>query len=404
MSIGGTPNEVRISIQSTANPDVILGYEIARYSYEDGMPVRQVVGFSTDTDYSDVVSLINNRVLSYEVIAVDKFGYRSNAQNVGTVRISHDGSHDKSLWTVTTNMVSAEDSADTAEDEDPCAPETVSAIHQVIDGDYAKDYSGSTISSDAVVMIRMNQVLDVCGLKYTVKSGTPIGSYAVEVSMDGNNWTIVKTGNFENKTGSHTIYFENEAEDPWIRTYDAAYVRLKALGQSTANIAEIDLLGPTGDSISFGAEADSTKGAVGILQENYTYSQGEFIPKGSLVFTGSYKGNPDYNVVVIYDEEGNIVGGVDEEGALNAQQIILAKVPENGMLGEVSDGIWIYWIEPDIMPDLKGKTVRAQLYRVDNALTNEGERLVSDTMPLRIPETLENIILNAGTADNKTTQ
>ena len=74
------------------------------------------------------------------------------------------------------------------------------------------------------------------------------------------------------------------------------------------------------------------------------------------------------------------------------------------MLGEVSDGIWIYWIEPDIMPDLKGKTVRAQLYRVDNALTNEGERLVSDTMPLRIPETLENIILNAGTADNKTTQ
>ena len=137
MSIGGTPNEVRISIQSTANPDVILGYEIARYSYEDGMPVRQVVGFSTDTDYSDVVSLINNRVLSYEVIAVDKFGYRSNAQNVGTVRISHDGSHDKSLWTVTTNMVSAEDSADTAEDEDPCVPETVSAIHQVIDGDYA---------------------------------------------------------------------------------------------------------------------------------------------------------------------------------------------------------------------------------------------------------------------------
>ena len=404
VSIGGTPNEVRISIQSTANPDVILGYEIARYSYEDGMPVRQVVGFSTDTDYSDVVSLINNRVLSYEVIAVDKFGYRSNAQNVGTVRISHDGSHDKSLWTVTTNMVSAEDSADTAEDEDPCVPETVSAIHQVIDGDYAKDYSGSTVSSDAVVMIRMNQVLDVCGLKYTVKSGTPIGSYAVEVSMDGNNWTTVKTGNFENKTGSHTIYFENEAEDPWIRTYDAAYVRLKALGQSTANIAEIDLLGPTGDSISFGAEADSTKGAVGILQENYTYSQGKFIPKGSLIFTGSYKGNPDYNVVVIYDEEGNIVGDVDEEGALNAQQIILAKVPENGMRGEVSDGIWIYWIDPDIMPDLKGKTVRAQLYRVDNALTNEGERLVSDTMPLRIPETLENIILNAGTADNKTTQ
>lgn len=35
------PNEVTVSIQSTADKDVILGYEIARYQYEDGVPVRQ---------------------------------------------------------------------------------------------------------------------------------------------------------------------------------------------------------------------------------------------------------------------------------------------------------------------------------------------------------------------------
>ena len=134
-----------------------------------------------------------------------------------------------------------------------------------------------------------------------------------------------------------------------------------------------------------------TQGAVGILEEEYVYEQGKAIPQGSLIFTGNYKGNPDYNVVVLYDEDGSVVGGVDEENVLKAEQIILAKVPENGALGEVSDGIWIYWIEPEYIDQWKGKTVRAQLYRVDNALTNEGQRLVSDTLPLRIPETLEYI-------------
>lgn len=161
-------------------------------------------------------------------------------------------------------------------------------------------------------------------------------------------------------------------------------------------VSEIDLLGPSGDSISFGVKEDSTRGAVGILNADYMYEAGKTIPKGSLVFTGSYKGNPAYNVVVLYDKNGNIVGGVDEDNVLKAEQIILAHVPENGMLGEVSDGIWIYWIEPDAIPDnLKGQTVRAQLYRVDNALTNEGQRIVSDTLPLRIPGVLEQITLKS---------
>ena len=121
---------------------------------------------------------------------------------------------------------------------------------------------------------------------------------------------------------------------------------------------------------------------------------GEKIPKGSIVFTGTYKGNPAYNVVVLYDEKGKIVGGVDEEGTLTAHQVILADVPEDGLLGETSDGIWIYWIEPENAqtPAISG-SVRAQLYRVNDALTNEGQRLVSDTMPYRIPDVLPQITL-----------
>ena len=80
---------------------------------------------------------------------------------------------------------------------------------------------------------------------------------------------------------------------------------------------------------------------------------------------------------------------------MQAEQIILAKVPEHGELGEVSDGIWIYWIAPDAqgqIPVISGK-VRAQLYRVDDALTNAGQRLVSDTMPLTIPAVLDTITI-----------
>ncbi len=392
------PNEVTISIETTANQEVILGYEIARYSYENGLPMRQVVGFSTGNTYVDHVATINNRVLTYEITAVDKFGYRSKARKIGDVRISHDGSQDKSMWDVTTNMTSTGDKAGEAVEDDPCAPETVSDIYRVIDNEYGKDYEGQTPGGDAEITIRINRILEVCGLKITSKSGAPAGNYTIEVSLDGSSWTTVKTGSFESRSGSQSVYFENANKDPWVCTYDAAYVRLKAPGQTNMSVAEVDLLGPSGDSISFGAKEDSTQGAVGILNTDYTYEKGKKIPKGSLIFTGSYKGNPAYNVVVLYDGEGNVVGGVDENNVLKSEQIILADVPENGMLGEVSDGIWIYWIEPDFIPeDLKGKVVRVQLYRVDHALTNEGQRLVSDTLPLRIPDTLESITLQSST-------
>lgn len=59
----------------------------------------------------------------------------------------------------------------------------------------------------------------------------------------------------------------------------------------------------------------------------------------------------------------------------------------NGQLGEITDGIWVYYIEPDELDGvtLPGK-VRAEMYRVDNAETNEGDRLVSDTLFVELPE------------------
>ena len=123
------------------------------------------------------------------------------------------------------------------------------------------------------------------------------------------------------------------------------------------------------------------------------------IPAGSIVFTGAYKGNPAYNVVMLFDQNGHQVGGRDGEGNLNAYQIILAEVPDTGNVRDVSDGTWIYWIEPDDVVNLQAiEKVRAELYRVDNAQTNEGQRMVSDSLFEKMPEELPEIQISGGKA------
>ena len=183
------------------------------------------------------------------------------------------------------------------------------------------------------------------------------------------------------------------------RDYDARYLRITAVGQAgrQLSVAELDVFGPSGDDVFF---LDANGGAAGILKSDFVYQKADenldkqFIPKGSLVFTGSYKGNPAYNVVVLYDENGNVVGGVNADGSTVASQIIMAPEPGDAMLGDVSEGSWVYWIEPGDLASMKlPKQVRAELYRVDNALTNEGQRLVSDSLPGDVPDNLPDVEL-----------
>jgi len=63
----------------------------------------------------------------------------------------------------------------------------------------------------------------------------------LKARTDGSKWTTVKIGTFENKKGSQTVYFENEQKDPWICTYDAAYVRIKT-NSPEMTVTELDLL------------------------------------------------------------------------------------------------------------------------------------------------------------------
>lgn len=385
-----TANQVNLTLASTVDSDLLLGYEITRVIYENGEANAQVVGFTTGGSYTDTVTTINNRAVAYQITAIDKFLNRSETLTLPAVKISHDGSYDKSQWTVTTNMTSEQDTTPDATEQDPCDPDPVSAITQVIDNNKDTTYTGQA-KGEATVTLNFHKTLAVTGFKYTVTSGTAIQNYEIQISTDGSSWQTLATGTFAGDT-VNTVYFPNTEGKPWLCTYDATQLRLivKAPTGSAVSISELDVLGPTGDNVEL------LENGIGTLESEYKYADGEgdVIPQGSLVFTGSYKGNPAYNVVLLYDQNGEIVGGLDAEGNTVAHQIILAPDPENGLLGDVSEGYWVYWIEPDALEGMTmPETVRVELYRVDEATTNEGQRLTSDTLPVELPEPLPSITL-----------
>ncbi|MBT9778232.1 hypothetical protein GPL15_17170 [Clostridium sp. MCC353] len=409
-------NAVTISLDNdAAKKDAVLGYEIYRTEYVKGEKISNPVGFVTaDQDtFTDYITTVNNRVFTYEVVGYDKYLNRtSKAAVMEPVKVSHNGNMDKASWTVTTNMVSQEDKQEDSDADyetgngNPC--EIVKrAVEKVIDGDPGTVYTGSFTSNNAKenpeIIINLNQVETISGFSYTPgDAGTPIRKYGIFTSLDGVNWTEVKTGTFDEGTETQTVYFSKEG-DSWMYAFDASYVKLAAIGQKGVelSVAELDVLGRNGDNVELFEDG------IGILKEDFdagTDSAGteQIIPKGSFIFTGSYRGNPAYNAVLLFDENGDIVGGSDENGYVKAAQMIFAEVPEHGELGETSDGTWVYYIEPEDLERMQMPSyVRAELSRVDNAHTNKGERLVSDTVFIPIPEVLPEITIrpSAGAAN-----
>ena len=390
-------NEVHITLGSSADEDVILGYEITRCMTANGKTVKEVVGFTTDKQYTDVVTAVNNRVITYEITAVDKFMNRSASEKLEPLKIQHDGIYDKEAWEVSLAGITPEETeTEEADENTPCAPKEKDGTEKIVDSKADTVFTGQLGKDQNEIILNFHKNLEVSGIRYTAgdkaKQSEKIENYQIQVSQDNQTWTTVAEGKFDTEKNSQQIYFTN-GKDSWVCTYDAAYVKVIVKDEEgkSISVGEIDLIGPSGDNVEFGDLSDKT--TVGILKEDYVYDKnGDKIPANSLVFIGEYKGNPAYNVVMLYDENGNIVGGVGEDGALRAEQIILADVPEHGELGETSDGKWVYWIEPENLDSNKiPKNVRAELYRVDNALTNEGQRLVSDSMFYTMPEELPQI-------------
>jgi len=395
------PNQVDFVLSTTTVLPIsdVLGYEIVRCMISEGETWKEPVGFATGNTFSDTVT-VNNRVVWYEITVVDKYLNRSAVRVLEPMKIEHDGSLDKAFWTAGADGLTARDAAPgTASDALPCEPVPENAVNRVIDNRSDTSYA-ATIEENAQIVLDFNKTLTVTGLKYTnLEAG---GGYEIWVCVEG-KWIQAAEGSFGQKR-SDTIYFGNE-DGKYVSAYGATAVKLVFTAQpgNQISVEELDVLGVTGDNVDFRRTEDDTAGGkpvIGRLSASYQYGEGaeEVIPAGSIIFTGAYKGNPGYNVVVLYDQDGNIVGGVNTAGELKAQQIIMADVPDSGMIQNVSDGTWIYWIEPDQQVDLKQITkVRAELYRVNNAATNEGQRLVSDSLFEEMPDTMPDIELSGRT-------
>ncbi len=393
--------DVTITISSSAPEGSIQGYEVTRTFIEGGKPRTEVAGFTQGSTFTDHAAFAANHTITYKVRAVDKWMNYSAEKAAAPVKVSGSGILDKSGWTVTTNMESRGDVLPPdGTDELPCEPVKESSITKVINNDQTDLYTGTASDADPYILLQLNRQEEISSVSYVCDAaGTPMSDYKIEVSRDGETYKEVAGGTWTFADGMARVHFTDTNHR--ICTYDAAFVKLTASGQKGEEISvtELSLFGPSGDSVKLEAQG------IGELKTDYVYDSGnpgEKIPAGSIVFTGTYKGNPAYNVVVLYDADGNIVGGTNSEGELTAHQIILAPPlgDEDAVLGNVSEGIWIYWFEPeDNMKNKLPEQVRAELYRVDNALTNEGQRLVSDTPLVEVPGTLPGITIEKTPAE-----
>ena len=397
VNIGKAANKVELKFTSADIPESdILGYEVFRCTISGGKVEEVPVGFATGSEFTDTVTTLNNRTVFYKVTLIDQYLNRSAVYTTKMVKIEHDGSLDKTNWSISTSGLTAESVVHEATDEMPCEQTHDNPALMAFDNDLNTVYIPQVNSDMAEIVIDFNQTLTVSGLKYTAGDGKSVSDYEVYV-MENNEWVRTSNGTFK---GSKTVYFAN-TDDKYVSTYSATAVKLVLLNQNnkTVSIAELDVLGVTGDNVDFRRAGEEAAAVIGTLSKDYKYGEKstDVIPKDSLIFTGSYKGNPAYNVVILYDADGNIVGGIDKEDNLTAQQIILADVPDNSNIANVSNGTWIYWIEPEDMKDIEiPETVRVELYRVNNALTNEGQRLVSDSLFEEVPakDKLPTITLN----------
>ena len=444
-------NKVTISLGNTnTNDDAMLGYEICR----DGKMVAFVP--AGETSYTDVVTTENNKAFVYTVTGIDRLLNETETLALPQVKVCHDGAIDKSGWSVQTNMTSGKDTVVNKGEDDPESgvvngnttpgQEKVSAITAALDNDEDTVYygaAGNTASTRPYILLDLGGVEQVTAVKFTpalknysgdASDGTGVAAgdlykyrlfgYKVEISLDGSTWTTVKegktykggaaanpaswvksddiifNGDFQGE-GSYTLYFNKQMDDgtmdPFMYTYDAAYVRITSTTMTTMAVAEIDVLGPTSDNVELIEEG------FGKLKEDFTtgaYADGTpcVIPAGAVAFYGSYKGDPSYNVVLLKDQNGKVLDG---------SQLIFAEVPAQGALGETSDGRWFYWLEDEEKTDDLGDTynefdqldgltaVQAELYRVRDAMTLAGQRLTSNSLTLTLPATIPDLTITS---------
>ena len=374
-----------LQMSVSKDSDCILGYEIKR----NGV----VIGFTQNSVFTDVIGSMNNQVLVYEVTAYDRYLNATETVMLDEVKVMHDGSIVKDNFTISSNY---KQSGEIIDYENPDMDVNALHVHDLLDGNRETAFLGTEKvneqdQADPYVMIDMNTKLDIAGIKYHTKrengkllDGT-IQHYRISVSKDRENWIVAKEGVFDFTSSDEvTIYFDQEGTSGGnqLWTYeDISYVKIEAIGQTAISGTEIDIIAPPGDNID-------TTGEIGILSEDYHYVDGDgkdaIIEKGSIVLKGNYRGNPAFNVVLL-------VNAQNSDEVYDGTHFLFAKLTDQNTVYEVADGIWFYVFTKEQYASLIGKDVRAELYRVNDAITSEGQRLTSTSFRIENLPTYENL-------------
>lgn len=419
--------EVEFSFDVNSGSDSILGYEILRNGVS--------VGFTTDKSFTDNLNAINNRVLKYEAIAYDKLLNEVGKVNLGEIKVQNDGTVTKSNFTAVSNMINKD-----LDEENITDTDALGSVGNVIDGDLDTVFIGNkakaltdagssqTASGDPYIIIELNASMPVCGIRY--RHGENLaqdllddlsGNYEIQVSTDNQNWTTMRTiSKLEAyNNDDQVIYFDQGKGEGQLVTATCGYVKIIAKGSSYISAAEIDIISPSGDNIDFVITEDGNyNDGVYKLAKDFTYEtvvdedgnkQTQKIDAGSVVIKATYKGFTLYNEALIKVRHDNSEEYVYP--ATEYSELFMAPLPTSGDLLEVKDGtclIWMseaeyekLWTKED---DTKGtKTFgKLELYRVDDAISSDGQRLVSDSFEIEMPSygSLTEIELRSDSTNN----
>ena len=284
-------NQVKLTMKTTNKVNgALLGYEITRTYMDNDQEITVPVAFVTVDDnqegssasgeitYIDTIETINNRVFTYKVKAYDKYLNKTAEYVLDPIKVENDGTiGGKEDWVVTTNLTSTEDAKKVdrdSKDYDMTEPVLVKVDSELVDGNYSKDYIGTTTETKAQIIIELEETKKLVGFKYTSTSGKELKNYTVSVSKDGDSWTEVKKVETSaikalfssNNENTKTVYFG--AGDK-LEIYDATFVKFE-IDEKEVSIAEIDLIGPTGDNVDFIKTEDGTYSGYGILTDTVT--------------------------------------------------------------------------------------------------------------------------------------
>ena len=272
----------------------MLGYEISREMNGE----TEVVGFlsaqSGETVWTDSLGSANNKSVTYSVNAIDILGYPIAHASSDQLEISHDNLLSRDLYTWSTD-----------------------------DG-----LTASFTGAPSVAGIRFSEV-PAGGA--TLGLSAEDGAILVEAD-DGSGFTPVLTLSADTVEANRLYFFTREDADGSICPYDVQAVRISGVSGEAAEF--IDFAAYPGDNIQFGE--------IGILGESY-----EDIPAGTLIVTGSFRGNPVFNTIRVYGrgQSGDMASGELTETdrvPLEGEIYLFAALPKTGDMAEIDNGLWIF--------------------------------------------------------------